>query len=147
MKYKLEYRGIGKYAVKDTAGNYLTNKGKIWYLDTYIDNDKDEIKNVRKVYDIVKRHKKICDMCVYRATKKDNLWPRVLACLLVLETKTDIAGKYKIENIKRGDYFLYALYETSFSLIEWLVPVEDSHSKNISLDLYNDNAIRIVNKD
>jgi len=43
-------------------------------------------------------------------------------------------------------YYLYALYITSFSVIEWLLPLEIDRAKSISIDLYNDNANQIINK-
>jgi hypothetical protein len=78
--------------------------------------------------------------------KKDVVWPQIALAALVTAVKTDIDGKYKIPKIKGGNYLVYAVSETSFSTIEWLVPLEIDRPEEVNLDLYNENAETILNK-
>ena len=79
--------------------------------------------------------------------KEDSVWPRIVRAAVVAEAETNINGKYKVQEINGGKYLVYAMYQTSFSLIEWLVPLEIKQPGEVTLDLYNKNAVDILNKD
>lgn len=78
--------------------------------------------------------------------KGDMILTKLIAKAIVTKATTDIDGKYQIENISGGEYVLYAISMSSFSIIDWMVPVEIKQEENIKIDLYNQNAARIVNK-
>ena len=77
----------------------------------------------------------------------DIVWARVMKAALVEECETNIDGKYKTKALKGGKYLVHALHTTSFSLVEWLVPVEITDSGELTIDLFNKNADIIINKD
>jgi len=81
-----------------------------------------------------------------RRIEHDRVWPVIAASAVAAEAETNIDGKYKIPELKGGKYLVYALHQTSFSLIEWLVPLEITQPGEVTLDLYNKNAETIINK-
>jgi hypothetical protein len=64
---------------------------------------------------------------------------------LVGQTHTDIDGKYSIE-LPGGGYYLYATFDSAYSRVDWFVPIRIGEAKDISVDLLNENAFRITNK-
>ena len=54
------------------------------------------------------------------------------------EAKTDVDGKFKLEKVPDGNYFLYASINTPAVFVEWLVPVTVKGSDQ-SVTLDNDN--------
>jgi len=87
------------------------------------------------------------DSSEYSSIKEDKLWPKMVSLCKVSSVKTGIAGKYKIQNLDKDQYYLYALYITNFSLIEWFLPLDKDRGKSIFIDLYNENASQIINKE
>ena len=72
-------------------------------------------------------------------------WKRIVAQQLVSSTATDIDGKYEIR-CTNANLYLYARYETDYSLIEWLIPIDASATGELKIDLQNSNAALITNK-
>lgn len=64
----------------------------------------------------------------------------------VASTHTNVDGKYSVQ-IPGGRYYTYAKYESDRSVVEWIIPVEATDSKGISIDFHNETAISIENKD
>ena len=60
------------------------------------------------------------------------------------EVKTDVSGKYAINDVVDGDYFLYACINTPALFAEWVVPVTVKGA-DVSITLDNDNASAIHN--
>ena len=58
---------------------------------------------------------------------------------------TDVDGRYSIE-VPSGDYYLYAIFESSYSRVVWFVPVKVAEPKDMAVDLHNENALTITNK-
>ncbi|MDR3633583.1 MAG: hypothetical protein P4L84_07085 [Isosphaeraceae bacterium] len=81
-----------------------------------------------------------------RRIKNDSVWRAIAKTAVAATAETNIDGKYKIPEVKGGKYLVYAIHDTSFSLIEWLVPLEIAHPGEVTLDLYNKNSETIINK-
>jgi hypothetical protein len=54
--------------------------------------------------------------------------------------QVNIDGKFSFETVPSGKYYLYAMWSTEFSSVEWLVPVDVKGSGPVSQDLFNDTA-------
>jgi hypothetical protein len=54
--------------------------------------------------------------------------------------RTDADGRYTIESVPEGDYFLFAEIETRSFLRQWLVPVHVTAGTMTKVDLFDDNA-------
>ena len=70
------------------------------------------------------------------------------ACVLreaVAKAHTDVDGKYNVE-VQGGHYYAYARYESAYSVVEWMIPVNVIDPKNISIDFHNETAESIENK-
>jgi hypothetical protein len=74
-------------------------------------------------------------------------WPDVLPQVAISQTTTDIDGKFQMPNLREGEYVVYAYWKTSISVIEWFVPVRLDKQAELKIDLSNNNAGRIVNKE
>jgi hypothetical protein len=101
--------------------------------------------DLREVY-------KICRTAAYGSRNFDGvigdaLWPRVVAKLQVRKANTSIEARYKLEGIKGGQYYLYAMHSTSHALVEWMSPITVDKSGDVSFDFFNGSADLIMNKD
>jgi tetratricopeptide (TPR) repeat protein len=72
-------------------------------------------------------------------------WNSICSQLLIGQTHTDVDGKYSIE-LPGGNYYLSAMFDSSYSRVDWLVPIRIGETKDVSVDLHNENAFRIINK-
>jgi small-conductance mechanosensitive channel len=73
-------------------------------------------------------------------------WASICLKQTIDSTHTDIEGKYRIE-LPVGSYYLYAIFESEYSSVEWLIPVKVLGNEEIKIDFRNENADRIDNKD
>ena len=74
-----------------------------------------------------------------------DFWPKAVAEIKHYIAYTNVDGKYRLENVQGGRYYLYSTYRTAFSIAEWMIPLElDSSEKTV--DLFNANASLILNK-
>jgi len=64
----------------------------------------------------------------------------------ILTAKTSIEGKYRIPDVPEGSYFLFAVYNTIFSVAYWLIPVSVKSAEPITIDLENSNMKECYNK-
>ena len=64
----------------------------------------------------------------------------------VAETKTNVEGRYALQNVPGGSYYLYAAVETSNILVEWMIPLNVTSNGPIQIDLFNDNAATVQNR-
>lgn len=82
--------------------------------------------------------------------KYDRLNPEIMniavAPFVLKVAITDVDGKYTINGVPKGLYYVYAVYKSSFSVAYWLIPVQVENSKSIKIDIYNANAEEIHNK-
>jgi hypothetical protein len=69
----------------------------------------------------------------------------VVASNLVKQGKTDADGKYTIDGVPKGDYFLHAKIDTPSFFVDWIVPVHVAAGATVKVDLFNDNAAVIQN--
>lgn len=83
---------------------------------------------------------------LYNLMCKESMHINIIAGSIISEVSTNIDGKYEISNVKKGNYCLYSVYESPFSVIEWAIPIKISSEEPIELNLYNSTASRIVNK-
>lgn len=60
--------------------------------------------------------------------------------------QVNVDGKFSLDGVPGGRSYLYAIWSTEFSSIEWLIPLDVKESGSISQDLFNDNAEIIWNK-
>jgi hypothetical protein len=58
---------------------------------------------------------------------------------------TNADGKFSLSNVTPGRHYLYAIFSSEVMVMEWLQPIEVVDS-DVTVDLYNDNAVRIWNK-
>ena len=131
-----------------TAREALTLKVKALTLKVkeYLEKSEYEMLNIEEIYKLIRQHNQLVEINEYSSIRNDELWPKVIARCMVMSIKTDMHGKYKIDNLRRGNYCLYSLFVTKFSLIEWFLPLKRNLFKNISQDLYNNTALKIINK-
>lgn len=83
----------------------------------------------------------------FRAITQDDLWTVLVPKVSAAKAISNIDGKYQFENVPGGRYFIYSLYATEHALVEWVVPLEVATTSPIAKDLFNDNAVLILNKD
>ncbi len=43
--------------------------------------------------------------------------------------------------------YLYGVFESSYSEVEWFVSIKVNEAKNVAVDLHNENTARIRNKE
>jgi hypothetical protein len=72
-------------------------------------------------------------------------WQTIASEQLVDQTHTGIDGTYELP-LTGEPCYLYARYETEYSLIEWFIPANATSSGRIKIDLDNSNAAFIHNK-
>lgn len=72
-------------------------------------------------------------------------WNDILNQQTIGSTHTDVDGKYQIE-LPGGDYYLYAIFESSLGHVSWFLPIKIVKEGEIKLDLHNENADVIENK-
>jgi len=65
---------------------------------------------------------------------------------VVVDVTTSVDGKYNLTNVSRGQWYLYAAIDTRSVLTEWLIPLNAQKSGQTQIDLFNDNAVNIVNR-
>lgn len=63
----------------------------------------------------------------------------------VARVTTDAEGKYSVEDLSNGKYFIHAVFITELHAVQWLVPVTVS-GNDVKIDLFNDNAVMIHNR-
>lgn len=81
----------------------------------------------------------------FERASKDLLFLSLAERLAIAKGVTNIDGKYDVK-IPGGHFYLYAIYMTDYSLIEWMVPFDFDESGEKSLDLFNESASMILNK-
>ena len=59
---------------------------------------------------------------------------------------SDIDGKYRMENVSGGNYYLYAIHASNISFVEWMKKIRISESGTTTVDFSNDSAEVIANK-
>jgi hypothetical protein len=64
---------------------------------------------------------------------------------LVKEGRTDADGKYVIDAVPEGDYFLHARLKAPSLYVEWLVAVHVAAGSTNKVDLFNENATILRN--
>ena len=74
-----------------------------------------------------------------------STWIAFVLAGAVSRTHTDVDGKYNVE-VRGGHYYAYARYESAYSVVEWMIPVNVIDPKNISIDFHNETAESIENK-
>lgn len=75
-----------------------------------------------------------------------STWASIAAEQLADDTHTGIDGTYEM-NVTGESFYLYAHYETEYSVIEWFIPITATESgEQIKIDLQNSNAVFIRNK-
>ena len=72
-------------------------------------------------------------------------WVRVCGAQLAATTHTGVDGVYELPT-GGGSFYLYAYYESDYSIVEWFLPVAANESGEIKLDFQNSNAAFIKNK-
>jgi sRNA-binding protein len=77
---------------------------------------------------------------------QDKIWPKIVASAAVMRTETNIEGKYEIVEIPWGTYYVYAVNESAFSIVEWLPSCNVTDSASYSFNFQNNNATFICNK-
>ncbi|MGD0464497.1 MAG: hypothetical protein ABSB74_18585 [Tepidisphaeraceae bacterium] len=60
--------------------------------------------------------------------------------------QTNVDGKFVIDKVQAGDYYLVSSFESSTLLIEWIIPIHVEGDKETTVDLYNDTAAYICEK-
>jgi hypothetical protein len=78
-------------------------------------------------------------------TWKVRAWEDLLRRASVESAVTNIEGKYRFTGLRDGKYAVYARSESATFRIDWLEPVT-VRDGDVSLDLYNENAESIENK-
>jgi len=78
--------------------------------------------------------------------RERSIWASICGQQLAAQVHTDVDGKHSVE-VPVGDYYLYATFRSSYSEVEWFLPVRVSEAKDIAVDLRNENAERITNND
>ena len=58
----------------------------------------------------------------------------------VKQVRTGADGKYTIDGLAEGDYFLHAFINTDVIFVEWIAPVHVTAGTTASVDMFNDNA-------
>jgi len=58
----------------------------------------------------------------------------------VKQARTGLEGKYTIDGLADGDYFLHAFINTDVVFVEWIIPVNVTAGATATVDLFNDNA-------
>lgn len=75
--------------------------------------------------------------------RKEDKWPQLSSSGVIASCYTDASGKFEISGEFPEGSFIYATYETSAKVIEWLVPINGiSENKHIKIDLFYDNVGR-----
>ena len=77
--------------------------------------------------------------------EENTTWNSICNQLLVEQTHTDVDGKYSIE-LPGGEYYLYAMFNSAYSKVDWLIPIRIGNKKDVTIDFHNENAFRIINK-
>jgi len=93
-------------------------------------------------YDV---HNDVLDYTIKSPEHERSAWATICAEQAVANVHTDVDGKYKIE-VSGGYYYIYAIFDSSYSEAEWFIPVKVIETNNITVDLHNENAASITNK-
>ena len=70
--------------------------------------------------------------------------PVVVECS-VKESRTDADGKYRMDDVPLGDYYVHAVIDTKVFFDEWVIPVHVDGKKITKQDIFNDNAAVMQN--
>jgi hypothetical protein len=62
-----------------------------------------------------------------------------------ISVKTGINGKYSIQDVPQGSYYLFAQTRNNYSAAYWLVPVVVDGDKAVHVDLDNSNMAEVYN--
>jgi hypothetical protein len=76
----------------------------------------------------------------------DELWPKVVAKAFTGKAETSIEGRYSLGPVPGGEYYVYALYQTEWGVIEWMFPLRVEKDGPVVCDLHNNKAFLIVNE-
>ena len=60
--------------------------------------------------------------------------------------QTNVDGKFVIDKVQAGDYYLVSSFESGTLLIEWIIPIRVEGDKETTVDLYNETAAYIYEK-
>ena len=97
----------------------------------------------RQIYsDIGKLYKVLPEK---RSPSEITAWSMLRIAQHEVETKTGIDGTYEAQ-APGGDFYLYAIYESDYSSVEWMIPVTVTEAGPLKIDLHNDTAAFIRNK-
>ena len=77
---------------------------------------------------------------------EDSLWPSIVMRIGMQNATTNVDGKYEIDGVHGGRFYLHAIHATDLRLVEWLVPVDIDDNGSLEVNLYNANANLIINK-
>jgi hypothetical protein len=80
-----------------------------------------------------------------KAVVGDRVMPLFLRESGAQSVNTDVRGHYSIEGLTGGSYYVYALYYTDGSLIEWMAPLTVDKAGPLAFDLHNNKARLILN--
>lgn len=131
-----------------------------WYLE----HNQDSLREANKKREIVKSIQELIDKAskippteqvdmfhlyaIFPSSKKDieiKTWSAICNQQEVKKVHTDVEGKYEVE-LQGGDYYLYAILNSSYSYVEWFIPVRVADIKGVKIDIHNENAEIIQNK-
>ncbi len=82
----------------------------------------------------------------YQLLRDDAVWPIVVRRAAIATTETGIDGKFSMEKIKGGRYYVVAEYFTEHAFIEWILDISVEKSGIMTVNLHNKNADMILNK-
>lgn len=77
--------------------------------------------------------------------EETETWDAICSQQFAGTAHTDVDGKYELE-LPGGNYYLYARFESTYSRIEWFVPVRVANAGGVKVDFHNENAALIKNK-
>jgi hypothetical protein len=80
------------------------------------------------------------------AIENDRLWPAVVKACRPRIFNTDIEGRYRVDGVKGGTYYLWAIHRNAFSLMEWLIPLKIDRDGEFKQDFFNESAVEILNR-
>lgn len=112
-------------------------------FDDVLSKDADDPIDLKQIHTLIRK--------LYTTAKPrdvltiDEIWPVAAAAGLAAQGDTSLDGRFKIEDLKGGEYYVYSLYMNELSIIEWLFPLTVDKPE-VTCDLHNNKAFLIHNK-